>query len=169
MFFAMLLTLLIGFSIIFLGQLNWPQLSHLQRLIWVSVGVAWLLLDLPYLLRVAITARHHRKPFALQAARAQWVVLWLLRPIFALWWLAHFALGVWFALLTNRLDAAHDSTIAHVLMFFLVAFYGYAANGYLMLSVCALTRDETIRWTVWQLRAFIDIALALLSLGVWHA
>jgi hypothetical protein len=66
---------------------------------------------LPYLVRLVVTARNHRKPFALQAASSQWVAPWPLRPLVALWWMAHFAIGILGAVATWRIVAQHDPAI----------------------------------------------------------
>jgi hypothetical protein len=48
--------------------------------------------------------------------------------------------------------------------FVLVACFGYAANGFLLLSVYALTRSEKVRRGVWRYRALIDVGLAIITL-----
>lgn len=73
----------------------------------------------------------------------------------------HFATAAWFSLLTTTLVVGNEPVIAHALSFFLATSYGYAANGYLMNAVCALTRSPSARLAVWRRRGLIDVALGV--------
>jgi len=127
---------------------------------WLLAGLMWLWLDVPYLWRLGVVACKKETPFALQAATAARTPHLLVRPLVSVWWLAHFGAGVRFAAEVHHgLDPIEFS---------LVACYGFAANGFLMLGTCAATPSEKIRSTVWRLRGLTDVGLAFVGSGVWH-
>ena len=84
-----------------------------------------------------------------------------LRPVAAVWWLAHFALGVALAFGTH--SGGHDGSgwrgdeiaSAAALSFGLT----YAANLYLLLGVSALTRSERAVWMAWRFRVLVDLGV----------
>jgi hypothetical protein len=165
--FGVLLALGIGGCIVTLLSLAWAHESWRSRSGWITAGLLWLLLDVPYLWRLATVARLHWRPFALQTAMRTKLPPLVLRPIIGLWWLAHFALGVGAAMIMARVkNYEGDAALVVVFIFFMVASYGYAANGFLMLAVCVVTPSERIRRTLWQFRFLTDIGLAILGLAL---
>jgi hypothetical protein len=51
----------------------------------------------------------------------------------------------------------------HSVCFLVATSYGYAANGYLMNAICALTRSTDARIAVWRRRGLIDLALGVIG------
>ena len=163
MFFGTLLTLMLAGLIVYMNQDAWESRDDMQRSAWAAGAVAWLALDVPYLIRLWRTAFRGPPPITFETANRQRVAPLLIRPPLALWWLLHFATAAWFSLLTTTLVIGDDPVMAHALSFFLATCYGYAANGYLMNAVCALTRSPTVRLAVWRRRGLIDVALGVIG------
>jgi hypothetical protein len=163
MFFGTLLTLMLAGLIVYMNQDAWESRDDLHRAAWGAAGAAWLFLDVPYLIRLWRTAFRGPTPITFETANRQRVAPFLLRPPLALWWLLHFATAAWFSLLTTTLVIGDEPVMAHTLNFFLATSYGYAANGYLMNAVCALTRSPTVRLAVWRRRGLIDVALGVIG------
>lgn len=170
MFFGTLLTLMLAGLIVYMNQDAWERHNDLDRAAWGAGAAAWLLLDIPYLVRLWRTAFRGPAPITFETAARQRILPLVLRPPIVLWWLAHFAAAVWLSLLTTTLVIGDEPVMVHTLSFFLATSYGYAANGYLMNAVCALTRSPGARLAVWRRRGLIDVALgvagALLPAGL---
>lgn len=168
MFFANVVTLMLGMLIALMGLDRDVARTPRDLAIFVVAGGMWLALDVPYLWRVWRVAFEEgdggdRKPYAYEVARRQKVLPVLLRPLVALWWLGHFAFGVAGALYTHTLSFEGEPVVVWILSFLMVTSYGFAANGYLMLGVCALTRSERVRERVWRMRGLIDIGLGVVG------
>jgi len=161
MFFGTLLTLMLAGLIVYMNQDAWESRDSLNRAAWGAGAAAWLVLDVPYLIRLWRTAFRGPSPITFETANRQRVAPLPLRPLLALWWLLHFATAAWFSLLTTTLVFGDEPVMAHTLGFFLATSYGYAANGYLMNATCALTRSPGARQTVWRRRGLIDVALGV--------
>ncbi|MDB5319174.1 MAG: hypothetical protein JWN40_805 [Phycisphaerales bacterium] len=161
MFFGTLLTLMFAGLIVYMNQDAWESRDDLDRAAWGAAAAGWLFLDIPYLIRLWRTAFRGPSPITFETANRQRVAPLLLRPPIALWWFAHFAAAAWFSLLTTTLVIGDDPVIAHSITFLLATSYGYAANGYLMNAVCALTRSPGARLAVWRWRGLIDVALGV--------
>jgi hypothetical protein len=164
MFFANVLTIMVGSFIGFMGTDRDVARTPLEQGLWAAAGGMWLVLDVPYLWRVWRVAFEGRGgeavPFALEVARRQRVWPVVLRPVVAVWWLGHFAVGATFAVMSHSLESLAGM---NALAFLLVTSYGFAANGYLMLGVCALTRSERVRERVWRMRGVVDIGLGVVG------
>jgi hypothetical protein len=102
-------------------------------------------------------------PITFEAAARQRVAPLALRPVIAIWWLAHFSLAVAASLITAAMALEGDPVLVHAIRFLLATSYGYAGNGYLMNAVCALTRSPAARAWVWRRRGFIDVALGVIG------
>ncbi len=93
----------------------------------------------------------------------------LLRPIFGIWWLCHFAVGVVLSIamhgwLTQQAQNPSIFTLVFPLAFH-VAFM-IAANIYLTICVAAMSRNEDVIAAVWRLRFSIDLVLTLLVAAI---
>jgi hypothetical protein len=161
MFFGTLLTLMLAGLIVYMNQDAWESRDYLDRAAWGAGAVAWLVLDVPYLVRLWRTAFRGPAPITFETANRQRVAPLPLRPLLALWWLLHFATAAWLSLLTTTLVFGDEPVMAHTLRFFLATSYCYAANGYLMNAICALTRSPGARLAVWRRRGLIDVALGV--------
>jgi hypothetical protein len=87
----------------------------------------------------------------------------VLRPVIAIWWLAHFSLAVAASLTTAAMVMEGEPVMMHAIRFLLATSYGYAGNGYLMNAVCALTRSPSAREWVWRRRGIVDVALGVIG------
>jgi hypothetical protein len=168
LFFGVVLVIGFGGWIVTCSQLDWADALWPRRWEWIVAGLFWLFLDVPYLWQLAVTAHKRRKPFALQVAVRKRLPTLLLRPLIGIWWLGHFAVGIQGASAIHARKLGNDNRLDLTNTFFMVACLEFAANGFLMLGVCALTSSKGIRRTVWRLRVLIDFGLALLSVGLWH-
>jgi hypothetical protein len=161
MLFANLLTLMILMLVGLEVQEFWQRAKALEQAAYIAIGLAWIALDIPYLARLWRVSFRGNHPWAFETAQRQWIAPVPLRPIIALWWLAHFAIGVWFALGTTALIKPGDPLAMHVLNFLITTSYGFAANGYLILSVCAMTRSQGARDAIWDRRGLLVLALGV--------
>jgi hypothetical protein len=165
MFFANVLTLMLGMLIAL--SVTDRDISGLAASLSGAAAGMWLVLDVPYLWRVWRMAfgrsRDLSKPYAFDVASRQRVLPVGLRPVVVAWWLAHFAFGAWAAVYTHTITEADEPGLGMPLKFLVVTSYGFAANGYLMLAVCAATRSERVRAGVWRARGVVDIALGVVG------
>lgn len=106
------LSLNIGFWIVFLPRRHWASWSWRGRSELLLVGLFWLLLDVPYLWRLSLVARHNHRPFAFQVAVGAKTPPLLLRPLVALWWLGHFAIPFWLVAMLARAPISGERGIA---------------------------------------------------------
>jgi hypothetical protein len=161
MFFGALLTLMLAGLL----GLMWEDQFTRGPARWITtvLFVGWVVLDLPYVIRLFVVALGRWKPLALEVARRQWVAPFVFRVPIAIWWAAHFAGGVCFAILGEGLDKAGDPRGVRAMAFLMSASYGLAANGYLMLAVGAITCSERVRQAVWRHRVLIDCAVGVLG------
>jgi hypothetical protein len=156
-----LLTLMLG-MLIGLGATEPARWSSTaSQVTYGGLALGWVVLDLPYLVLLWRVAFRGKRPWAFETANRRWMAPLALRPLIALWWFAHFAFGVHTALTTPALVKDSDPWIVLGINFLLTTSYGFAANGYLMLAVCALTRSPTARLAVWRRRGLIDVALGV--------
>jgi hypothetical protein len=167
-FFANLLTLPIGMTVVASFDWSEPNVSVLWRLAIIAIAIGWICLDLPYLLRLWRAIFRGPRPAALTAARNQWRVPMVLRPLVGMWWLAHFCAGVAAAIVMHGVKPAQPGGEAgvRILTIFMATSFGFAANGYLLSAVCTMTSNESVRLKVWRSRAWVDIALAILVLFI---
>ncbi len=139
--------------------LDKQQVFPLQPVVAVIVALGWLALDLPYMIQLLLLGLRSQHPVALNGALGQPMLPLPLRPLVALWWFAHFLPGAWLAALFHSF--AHGS--GHWLILLPAFGMSYSANGFLMLSVCAITQSQTIRMRIWQFRLLIDLGLVLVG------
>jgi hypothetical protein len=130
----------------------------------VATGLAGLGLDGPYLLRLWDAVFRGRTQAAVDAARRQWMVPDLLRPLVAAWWLAHFVGSLSLGYALQSVGDRQNPHLVKGIEFGYSACFGFAANGFLLMSVCALTRSERVRRTVWRFRVVIDLLLAFMGM-----
>jgi hypothetical protein len=173
-FFHMALTLIFG-MLIGLMLFDLPRLSPRDgnATLWIFLPMAalWLAVDAPSLWHNWRAAFSPDRPVLVAAAMRQFTAPLLLRPIVALWWLLHFAFGVYFILLSGHLGAdARDRNPEIALTFFLAFAYGLATNGFLIYAIASLVHSRRILERVWSFRILIDLALAALGAAVaqWH-
>ncbi len=140
---------------------DWQNQTHVERNMFVIGSVAWIFLDLWYTARLIYIAIHRRRPFALTAACERQVWPLLLRPLAVVWWLGHFVTGALCAATYHVMTFKDTDRNPPALDFVMAIGFGFAANGFLMLAVCAATRSARVRMIVWQFRALIDIGMAL--------
>lgn len=167
-FFATLLTLmvLLGPGLMFVDGL---RDGRLDRAGLVGVGViivAWLPLDAPLLWRIWRQVGRGPQPLAIRAALAQRRLPWPLRLPVALWWIAHFGIGVIAALMTEAIPAKKEAAGQNpevVVLYFLVFTYTLAANGYLAQALRALGVGERGLTRFWAWRIAVDFAVMLAS------
>jgi len=162
--FANLLTLSIAGYLVFMRDYIWTdgQLNLAAKLVYVIFVLAWLGLDVPYLFRLWRSLFRRGRHPALRTAEAEPLWPHLLRPLVAFWWLTHFLIGVLavfgFHLMAKKHDRADEK-----LSFFMATCCGYAANGYLILAIAAMTRSQQIRRQFWQCRVLLDLLLGVLG------
>lgn len=99
----------------------------------------------------------------------------ILRPIAAVWWTAHFLLGVFIALMIETATAANRSSgpsfLIQTLVFFVISFtLAYGFNVYAMLALTALGGGEKAIGFAWRWRGMLDLAIAAIAayLGASH-
>jgi hypothetical protein len=137
------------------------RINLLEKAALVAWASSWTLLDLPYMLRLMLTAIRHDHPIPLNAAIAQRTPPPVLRPLVSAWWLAHFSVGAWMAAGAHAFS--HRQNPMRWLVFIAAVGLGFCANGFLMLTVCAATPSARARSIVWRSRALIDVAIGLLG------
>jgi hypothetical protein len=142
---------------------EWARESPPERTVIVIWAVGWIALDCWYTARLILMAVRRRRPFALTAACERWMWPLLLRPIVVVWWLGHFIVGALSAASMHFIAIKNIGPDPRILDLLMAAGFGFAANGFLMLTVCAATRSERVRLIVWRFRAAIDIGLALIG------
>ncbi|MGD0141115.1 MAG: hypothetical protein ABSD28_19820 [Tepidisphaeraceae bacterium] len=142
---------------------EWEGETPPERAIIVIWAIGWITLDCWYTARLILIAVRRRRPFALTAACERWMWPLLLRPVVVLWWLGHFIVGALSAATLHFLAFRNTAQNTRVLDVLMAAGFGFAANGFLMLAVCAATRSARVRLIVWRFRAAIDIALAFIG------
>ncbi|MGA2583359.1 MAG: hypothetical protein ABSG31_08780 [Tepidisphaeraceae bacterium] len=128
----------------------------------------WIFFDMQYLGLIWKGVRKGKRPLGLRIALIQRRPPLLLRPIVCLWWLAHFATAVLFALILAELkrDASgvvdtSDHVLLSVLTFLASLGITYSANGYLLLAITALRRSRKVITTIWSWRLLLDVVLSL--------
>jgi hypothetical protein len=151
-----------------------------QRNYFAELGIGlwlgwWIFYDLRYLALIWKGVRESKNPLALRIALIQRRPPLLLRPIASLWWLAHFAMALFFMFFLTGLkrDASgvadmYDRAWLSVLTFLVSLGITYAANGYLLLAVTALKRSRKVITTIWSWRLLFDLTLALICLYFSH-
>src|SRR5258706_5283023 len=139
MFFGTFLTLLLA-GLVGMNYESWKGLRDGERALWAAGALAWLFLDVPYLIRLWRVAFRGPAPITFEAAARQRVAPLILRPVIAIWWLAHFSLAVAASLVTAAMVLEGGPVLAHSIRFLVATSYGYAGNGYLMNGEGALTR-----------------------------
>jgi hypothetical protein len=107
-------------------------------------------------------------PFAPAFALRQWNWPFYLRPLMAIWWLAHFLIGVAGAILLNNFiesQGPQGVSIAMRIVAFLITGFTmtYCANMYLLLALHAIGFGERGIRVAWRWRILIDIAVAVLA------
>ena len=167
MFFANAVTLMLGMLIgLSVTDQELSSMPHANWLCGLAV-VVWLGFDVPYLWRVWRVAferrRRERKPYAFEVARRQRTFPMPMRMLVVVWWLTHFAFGACLALVTHTITDVEEPGLGVPLKFLLGMSYGFAANGYLMLAVCAATRSERVRDVIWRARGLVDVVLGVLG------
>lgn len=137
-----------------------------------ALGLAWCLFDLPYLYFLWTGLRAGRHPLAIDVALRQprWPLP--LRIISTVWWTVHFLLGTITAIMmhgfqfenSHGISAVDDRFIMTVVVTAFTFGYSIAANGFLMLALTSLTRNDAIRDRVWRFRFLIDLSIAGLAI-----
>jgi hypothetical protein len=161
MLFGNLVTLMLGMLIGLLIVGEGERQSVAERVFFISLAAGWLLLDVPYLVRLWHVAFRGNHPWALETAKRQRLMPVPMRPIIALWWLAHFACGAWFSLSSTLMFSPDERLPVAALSLFMGFCYGVATNGYLIIGVCALTTSQSIREACWRWRFLLDLALGV--------
>jgi hypothetical protein len=162
MFFGTLLTLMLAGLIVFIHDM-WTAGQRVERAVWLGFAIGWVLLDVPYLIRLWRVAFAGPPPITYEAAARQRMMPVILRPVIALWWLAHFGFAALASVFTKSFVLDGDPILVHSVCFLVATSYGYAANGYLMNAICALTRSTDARIAVWRRRGLIDLALGVIG------
>jgi hypothetical protein len=162
MFFGTFLTLMLAGFVVYMYS-AWGESSDAERALLAAGASGWLFLDVPYLVRLWRVAFRGPPPITFEAAARQPVAPVPLRPVIAAWWLAHFSLAVAASLMTAAMVLEGEPVLVHTVQFVLATSYGYAANGYLMNAICALTRSPTARQWVWRRRGLVDVALGVIG------
>jgi len=162
MFFGTFLTLMLA-SLVVVTFTSWEGADNGERALVAAGALAWLLLDVPYLVRLWRVAFRGPPPITFEAAARQRMAPLILRPVIAIWWLAHFSLAVAASLTTAAMVMEGEPVMMHAIRFLLATSYGYAGNGYLMNAVCALTRSPSAREWVWRPRGIVDVALGVIG------
>jgi hypothetical protein len=136
---------------------------------YVAIACMWFWLSWSALIQMwAVTLREGR-PVAVAAALRQPIRPWILRPLAAAWWLAHFACG---SFITIIVLAPASSTQHHapptpaLTILFLATVFGYANHGFLMLLVTSVTRSPKVILEVWHYRWLVDIGLGIVAVIV---
>jgi hypothetical protein len=138
---------------------EWKKTNIWLVLATVVGTVGWLCLDLPYSIRLMLMAIRHEHPVALKCTLHQAMPPKILRPLVALWWLAHFSVAAWLAALFHSFNRGQST--AQMLSLIPAIAVGFSANGFLMLSVCSATTSAKTRITIWRFRIIIDVIIAL--------
>jgi hypothetical protein len=162
MFFGTFLTLMLA-SLVVVTFTSWEGAGNGERALVAAGALAWLLLDVPYLVRLWRVAFRGPPPITFEAAARQRMAPLVLRPLIAIWWLAHFSLAVAASLITAAMVMEGEPVLIHSVRFLLATSYGYAGNGYLMNAICALTRSPSAREWVWRRRGVVDVALGVIG------
>jgi len=140
---------------------DWQNQTQVERNMIVIGSIGWLFLDLWYTARLIHIAVRRRRPFALTAACERRVWPLLFRPLAVVWWLGHFVTGALCAVTLHIMTFKNTGPNSPGLDFLMAIGFGFAANGFLMLAVCAATRSARVRIIVWKFRGLIDIGMGL--------
>jgi len=165
-FFANLLTLSIAGYLEFMCEYVWREGNPAAKAGYVAAVVAWVVLDVPFLFRLWRSAFRRGRHPALVTAEAEPLWPHPLRPLIAFWWLLHFLVGELAVFGFHSMGKSHDPSDAYV-CFFMATCCGYAANGYMILAVAAITRSHGICRKFWKCRVLLDIFLGVA--GWWIA
>jgi hypothetical protein len=138
-----------------------------------SLLACWVYLDLRHLTAVWAAMRAGVQPLAPYVALRHPPPPMLLRPLVALWWLAHFALALVLIVIIAEVDRSAfnakdgaDRFVALLAVFFASLGCTYCANAYLMLILTTFTSDSLRVARVWSKRFLFDLLIASLSLLV---
>lgn len=163
-FFAFLtgfLLLLCGFAI---AQPDSDPSIRTVRVMWGAMVVAegFFLYKLKGSLEAGIY------PFAPQFALRMGKMPLALRPLAAVWWIAHVALGVAGCALLEYvffLKAPAGHAMLHRCLFLVIVDFtiAYSTNLYALLAVTALGGGERIVDRLWRMRIVADISLAAIA------
>jgi hypothetical protein len=129
----------------------------------VMLIAIWAVLDIPYVMHLLDSRSQGEANLAITMAEKQRVFPLAIRPLIAGWWLMHFAVGMWLAILLAASESFHHSAGVIPICFIGASSLGFAANGYLLVAIASLTRSEHIRRWTWRLRLPIDVSLGLIS------
>src|SRR6476469_1259331 len=99
MFFGTFLTLLLA-GLVVMCYTSWGGAQNDERALFAAGAAGWLFLDVPYLIRLWRVAFRGPPPITFEAAARQRMAPLFLRPVIAIWWLAHFSLAVAASLVT---------------------------------------------------------------------
>jgi hypothetical protein len=158
-FFATVLAVLACSLIIFLPMIEQP--TRMGMTLAVIAAACWLWHDPRQVLWMWRAVWRGHRPAALVAARCQRPALLPLRPIISLWWLLHFAMAGFLAIVTERsLGRDVEAVVGFILLFA----YTYVANSYLLLAVSAFTSNERALRIVWHARILIDIGVVVIAM-----
>lgn len=173
--FTTLLCLLLGIPVM-LAAVTAPFTGEMGPgwcILLVLLGLLWIRFDAPHLYRTWSCVRRGDRPLAPAVAQCQPPVGLVLRPVATMWMLGHFVFGVSFALMTEGPSSSGQGESRHLAhMLFVTAItlaYTFAANGFLLSTVKALTGSDVWVRRVWSCRVLIDlgvVALSILPLGV---
>lgn len=168
-FVGMLFAWFVGLAVITFVVIGWRNAAGSFAAALLATPVALFALAVEVSMFVATwQAMSDRETLAIAAA--QRVRIWpvFARPVVALWWLAHFLVGVAGAVMfeftlhdveTHRRTGTAPPSPAFVYVFgFGLTFAG---NVFLALAVANVTRRESILKRVWSLRLLIDALVFL--------
>ena len=147
-FFPTLLILSFGGGVGVSSHINASR--HLSpRATWICdvLLALWLLFDLPYLIRLwkfIFTDRSIAPSIRVAEIYRPW---WPLRPIAAVWWAAHFAMGALMAYRFENISIGGDPLSDRVVLIIVFSFFcigfSYCANGFLLMAIASVTSKQS--------------------------
>jgi len=119
-----------------------------------------------YVLKVKLEEGHYpfAPYFAMQYRR--WPLV--LRPVVAIWWLAHFAAGIAAIILADNILVMNmtdwNTRVLRSVLFVAVSFtIAYSANLFLLLTVTAIGGGRPAVSLFWRYRFLLDLAVAVIA------
>lgn len=140
--------------------------------IWIARAIWGVLMisEAFFLMKLKDALEHATYPFAPRFALRFGRMPLPLRPLVALWWVAHFALVVGGCMLVENLIVVKAGTwdvrILRCLTFILVSFtVAYSANLHALLTFTALGAGEMMVYRIWRMRVLLDLCVAVIAVA----